>query len=352
MKKTVGIAGAGLIGRLAAFTLSQHGWRVTLFDRDTKTGNNSCGRAAAGMLSPYAELESTESLILEMGRHAADFWETLLVQLNKPVFFQRAGSLLIAHPQDLQELSRLASVLNSKLGQDEPIIEYKIQQDAIHAIAPSLPTQRFSQALYFPGDAHLDPADLFPALESSLLAIDDLTWHDSSAVIALAPHKIHCHQDVFTFDWVLDCRGLGARDRFPDLRGVRGEAIRVNAPSVDLSCIIRLIHPRYPLYIAPKADGDYIIGASMIESDDMSPISVQTTLELLSAAYSVHPGFAEARIIDLQVNCRPAFPDNLPRIAAEPGLASINGLHRHGYLIAPTLLEKLMELAEKENDHP
>jgi hypothetical protein len=57
------------------------------------------------------------------------------------------------------------------------------------------------------------------------------------------------------------------------------------------------VHPRYPLYIAPKpGHGVFVIGATEIESEDMSPASVRSTLELLSAAYAVHSGFAEARI--------------------------------------------------------
>ena len=55
-----------------------------------------------------------------------------------------------------------------------------------------------------------------------------------------------------------------------------------------------------------------MIGATEIESEDLSPASVRSTLELLSAAYAVHPGFAEARILELSVQCRPALPDNLP----------------------------------------
>jgi len=67
---------------------------------------------------------------------------------------------------------------------------------------------------------------------------------------------------------------------------------------------MRVVHPRYPLYVAPKPNRVYVIGATEIESEDMSPASVRSTLELLSAAYAVHSGFAEARILEVATQCR------------------------------------------------
>ncbi|RYY69452.1 MAG: FAD-dependent oxidoreductase, partial [Comamonadaceae bacterium] len=67
------------------------------------------------------------------------------------------------------------------------------------------------------------------------------------------------------------------------------------------------------------------------------------TVELLAAAHSIVPGLAEARIVHQETNLRPALPDNLPVLHAEPGLTRINGLFRHGWLIAPALVESALE---------
>ena len=67
---TVGIAGVGLMGRLAAFVLQRNGWRVTLADADTAAGTASAGWVAAGMLAPYAELDSAEPLVFELGKRS------------------------------------------------------------------------------------------------------------------------------------------------------------------------------------------------------------------------------------------------------------------------------------------
>jgi glycine oxidase len=119
----------------------------------------------------------------------------------------------------------------------------------------------------------------------------------------------------------------------------------VHAPEVKLSRPVRLIHPRYPLYIAPKPDGVFVIGATEIESDDTSPASVRSSLELLSAAYSVHKGFGEARILEINAQIRPTLPDNLPAIRLHGDRTmQINGLYRHGFLIAPAMLDASLAL--------
>ena len=102
---------------------------------------------------------------------------------------------------------------------------------------------------------------------------------------------------------------------------------------------MRLIHPRWSLYIVPRDGNRFLIGATSIESDDRG-VSVRSALELLTAAYSVHPAFGEARIVDFGAGLRPAFPDNLPRVVVDGNSKiTVNGLYRHGFLLAPALAE-------------
>ena len=115
------------------------------------------------------------------------------------------------------------------------------------------------------------------------------------------------------------------------------------APDVHLIRPIRLMHPRYQLYIAPKTKGFYVVGATEIESEDCGPMTVRSSMELLSAAYSVHPGFAEANIRQHVSQLRPAFSDNQAKILCQNGLIQVNGLYRHGFLIAPVVLSQVLE---------
>ena len=144
---------------------------------------------------------------------------------------------------------------------------------------------------------------------------------------------------------MLDCRGFAARPELPELRGVRGEMIRVRTAEVQLKRTVRLLHPRIPLYVVPRADGEFMIGATMIESADKGPVTVRSAIEMLSAAYALHPAFGEAEILEMSADIRPAYPDNEPRIEEREGRIFVNGFYRHGFLLAPTFADKAATLA-------
>lgn len=347
-----GIAGAGLVGRLLALQLLKKGWDVTLFDRDHYQGTLSCAMAAAGMLTPIAEVENSDHTIMALGQRSLQRWPEIIREVNRPVYFQQTGSLLLAHRQDEAELERIIRLINTKL-LIEPAFSEKpyqpLQQNDILQLEPELST--FYSGLYLPIEGQIANDELMNALQHTLLE-NGVTWHIQQTVHDVKPGKIILEQDSPLFDMAFDCRGLGAKTNFSDLRGIRGETIWCHAPDVNISRPIRLLHPRYRLYIVPRPNQHYIIGSSEIESEDLSPISVRSTLEFLSAAYSLHKGFAEARILQTRVNCRPVLPDNLPRIKYTDGFMAINGLYRHGFLIAPALIDDaLQRLATREEMH-
>jgi glycine oxidase len=339
MTKTAGIAGAGLVGRLLGVELARTGWHVTLFDADTREAQQSCAYTGAGMLAPYCELETADELICRLGLESLSAWPRILGALDRPVPFERAGSLVVAHRADETELQRLQRRVARQIETDEPMVP--VDGADIAGLEPDL-AGRFEKGLYFPTEGHIDSRALLQALEETLLHAGT-AWHPSSRVSALTNARIHTDSGESAFDCVFDCRGLGARDAFPSLRGVRGELIYLRAPDVRLHRPVRLMHPRYPLYIVPRKDHLFVVGATSIESDDAGAITVRSALELLSAAYAVHPGFAEGRIVETCVNRRPAFPDHRPRVLCEPGLVRVNGLYRHGYLIAPALVQRVLE---------
>jgi glycine oxidase len=209
----------------------------------------------------------------------------LLSQLEQPVFFQQEGTLILWHRQDAAEAQRFGRIMQATHANNPALPQPQaLNMAGVQALEPSLET-RFAQGLYLPGEGQLDNRELMAALLHALQNLKvDLHWQSAKAPEDFQPGQ------TGQPDWVLDCRGLGAKGSLP-LRGIRGEVARIHAPDVHLSRPTRLIHPRYPIYIAPKPDHLFVIGATEIESNDTSPPSVRSTLELLSAAYSVHPGF-------------------------------------------------------------
>jgi glycine oxidase len=334
---TTTILGAGLMGRLLALALVRAGHSVQVFEAAGPEAEGAAARVAAAMLAPLAESAITETQVVQMGQYGLRRWPELLAQLDAPVFFQHNGTLILWHRQDAAEATRFGHQLTATRQQLPSLpAPQALDAAAIAALEPGIGS-RFAQGLYLPGEGQLDNRQLLAAL------LLQLQKHQ----VALHWHSPRQPEDCQT-DWVFDCRGLGARSQWPGLRAVRGEVLRLHAPGVDLRRPVRLVHPRYPLYIAPKPGNVFVVGATEIESDDMSPISVRSSLELLSAAYSIHSGFGEARILESNTQCRPTLPNNLPAIRQTSArVLHINGLYRHGFLIAPAMLDAVLELMEK-----
>jgi glycine oxidase len=345
----IGIAGAGIIGRLSALLLHQRGHEVTLFDRDGVDNGSACSYTAAGMLTPISEADVNEPLVFKLGVASLKRWPHLVQQINGEVFYHTGGSIVVAHRQDQADYNRFLQAVNSNV---KPTAEQllMLNQQQLAELEPAL-AERFHQAVYAPEEAWLCPCCVMPTLGEQLIA-SRVSFHTGSEIESVNGRTItikgRSKSTDYAFDKVIDSRGLGGRDALPQLRGVRGEILWVRAPDVDIKRLVRLMHPRYRIYIVPRRDDLYLIGATQIESEDYSEISVRSSLELLSAAYSVHPGFAEGRVVKSDVNVRPALPDNQPKIFIDDDVFRVNGLFRHGYLMAPAMVDEL--IARIEND--
>jgi glycine oxidase len=334
----IGIAGVGLVGRVLALNLLRQGHTLTLFDEDTAYGDNAAGMTAAGMLAVFAELESAESVIFEHGKRSIALWPALLEQIGIADAFQQEGSIITAHPQDYGELDHFIDTLKSKVEEASEI--ELLDKQALRELEPDL--EQHAKAFFIPQEGQVDAQRFMKASSDYLLAHPKVTWHQEQKVMDVSVGSIFVANDVKKFNWVFDTRGLGASEQVEHLRGVRGEVFWLDAPEVNITRPTRMLHPRYKIYIVPRPNNRYIIGATEIESEDKSPMSVRSSLELLSAVYSMHSGFAEARIVNMVTNCRPTLRDNLPTIIQDKKLTRINGLYRHGYLLAPAVVEEAL----------
>ncbi|GAB3630097.1 cytochrome C biogenesis protein CcdA [Pandoraea terrae] len=333
----VAILGGGLSGRLVAWQLVRAGLRVALYERGGADGSAAAGWVAAAMLAPLAEAAVAEPSIVAMGAAGLEQWPFLLEGLPDPVFFQRNGTLVVWHQPDRSE----AVMFDRRMRANAPpeLLRGGVERlsgQQLGNVEPAL-AGRFQEGWLLPNEGQLDNRQLLKSLGAGLQkAGAELHWHTAID-----------EGNVPDAGLVIDCRGLGARPVMPSLRGVRGEVVRIHAPGIGLRRPVRLLHPRYPIYIAPKENDLYVIGATELESEDMSPMTVRSALELLSAAFSLHPAFGEARILELNVNCRPALPDHLPRVQWDgKRTLRVNGLYRHGYLLAPAVTGEACALAQ------
>ncbi len=339
----VAVVGAGIMGRLIAFELVNSGYQVSLFDRDDEHGTLSCSHAAAGLLAPITELEKSNRLISILGHDALRiYWPNILSQLNENIYFQTLGTVVVSHPRDKSDLIRFIEIINTKSNCPSK----RLSVDDLKILEPEL--TKFSDAYYFQDEGQIDSQNIFNCLGNYLN--QTTTWFKKTRVDEIFPGKLMQNGLEKSFDLVIDCRGMGGKAMFNHLQAIRGELIWLHAPEVNIKRPIRFLHPRYSLYIVPRANNVYLVGASEVPVEDHKQITVRTTLELLTAVYYLHPGFAEAEIIKTVTQCRPTLPDYLPKIKYQNGLIAINGLYRHGFLLAPTLANEVKRWIEYGDD--
>lgn len=325
------MAGGGVAGLVTALLCARRGHTCALFDAGPASAHR-CSRHAGGMLAPLSELDIVEPVLTRLGLDAAEEWSVLLGDDARGDLFDAQGSLLVAHRPEWPLLRQLLQRIHSAglAERAEAVGEQRIAQ-----LEPWL-AGRMRRGVWIASEGVVHPERLLPALHARIDAAGVIV-HSDTEIAEVRPGQLVTRDgQVYAADQVIDCRGLGARPDLP-LRGVRGEYLLVRSRALQPTRPIRLMHPRYPLYVVPRPDGQLYIGATQLESEHGGPMQVRSALELLSGLYSLNPGFADAEIERLGVGLRPAFTNNLPQIRVEAGLISINGLFRHGFLLAPRL---------------
>ena len=341
-----GIAGAGLAGRTLAWRLLRAGHRVSLFDARRRGDLDTASQTAAAMLSPLAELAVSDDTVFDLGQRSMALWPQWIAELaaatGEAVYFREEGTLVVAHAQDQASLEHFTRLLRHKLPQACSGQLHALDAATLAQYEPTL-AGRFDGGLYLEGEGQLANDQWLAALAT---AIDRLGghWHEGQRVEHIEAHAVVSSGERHVLDVAIDARGVGSKAAWPagnPLRGVRGEVLRVVCPGVSLKRPVRLMHPRYQLYVAPRPNHEFVVGATELESEDQGPVTVRSVLELASALHSLHPAFGEARVLRMSAALRPALDDHRPAIALRDGVWHINGLYRHGYLCAPALVDDL-----------
>jgi len=311
-QRSITVVGAGITGLWQALTLARRGHRVRLVEQSAAPFTDAASSFAGAMLGPFCEKEVYAPVVRDLGLRSIELWRAAFPGTCVE------GTLVVASARDAAEVEHFARLTEG---------HERIGADTIASLEPDL-AGRFGTGLFYAQEAHVAPRAamqfLLDEIESAGVEVAFGTaWTDQPNPTGL----------------VIDCRGLGARSLLSDLRGVRGERLVVRTDEVKFRGPVRFLHPRHPIYVVPWGEGHFMVGATVIESDDGGPITVRSALELLGMAYALHPAFGEARIVDAAAGVRPAFADNVPKVIVQGQTIHVNGLYRHGFLLAPALAE-------------
>jgi len=353
------VLGGGVIGLSGAWRAREQGMSVTVLERDV-TGRGT-SFVAAGMLAPVAEVDFGEAgrRVLELGLRSAEIWpafaEDLQARAGMDVGLMRTGTLVLARDEDAaRELDRQIALRDS-LGLRVERLRPSQARQREPALAPTV-----RLALSAPDDHSVDPRLLLAALRRACEAAGvRLREHTRVARIESDPagtcvtgvridgarHEFVAAERVLVAAgaWVEQIEGLPLHARVP-VRPVRGQILRLRDPAGPglLRGVVRFEGG----YLVPRADGRYVLGATVEERGFELSTTAGAIHELLRDTHEVLPGVSELVIEELCVGLRPGTPDNAPAIGpgAVEGLMWATGHHRNGILLAPLTAELVVGL--------
>jgi glycine oxidase len=357
------VLGGGIIGLAVAWRAVCQGMAVTVLERD-QTGQGA-SHVAAGMLAPVAEVEFGPSgrRVLELGLRSAGMWPAFAAELEAAsatgIGLMSTGTLLVARDDDeALELDRQIAFRRS-LG----LRAERLRPSAAREREPALaPTVRL--ALEAPEDHSVDPRLVLAALRRACVSAGVLVRERARAArldldaagasvtgVTLANgERVNAgHVVVAAGAWSEEIEGLPPDAQMP-VRPVKGQILRLRDPAGPglLERVVRFQGG----YLVPRADGGYVLGATVEERGFELAPTVGGVHELLRDARELVPGVSELQIEELCVGLRPGTPDNAPVIGlgALSNLTWATGHHRNGILLAPLTAELVVEVLAGE--HP
>jgi glycine oxidase len=332
------IVGAGAIGSAAAWRCAQRGWSVTLVDPDPARG---AWRTAAGMLAPITELHYTESALLRLNLDSLARYPAYAGELTEvtglPTGYLECGTVEAAwDAADLRALRDLHA-FGSSLGLSSRLLTGRELRELEPALAPGLPGGLLAEF-----DHQVDPRLLHAAQLQAALDLG-VTLRVGTARIDTRDGRVAgvTLDDGTTLgaDVVVLAAGAwsGQVDALP-VRPVKGQTLRLRLPGgTRLSRVVRATIKGNTVYVVPRADGRFVVGASSEEAGfDVTP-RAGAVYELLRDAQSIVPELSEAVLEEVCTGLRPGSADNAPLIgaAAIDGLIYATGHYRNGILLAP-----------------
>jgi glycine oxidase len=344
----VAIVGGGIIGLAIAWRVRQQGMSVTVLERDVP--GRATSSVAAGMLAPVVEVEfgDTGRRMLELGLRSAHLWPAFASELEAScglsVGLMRTGTLLLARDDDdARELERQLDFRRSlglavtRLRPSEarerepalaPTVRLALEADDDHSVDPRLVLDALGRVCETAG---VDVRARTPVAGIQL----DVSGKRVAGVVLEDGRPLRAaHVVLAAGPWSGQIDGVPAAARVP-VRPVKGQLLRLRDPAGP-GMLRRVVRFRGG-YLVPRADGRYVLGATVEERGFELSATAGGVYELLRDAHELVPGISELEIEELSVGLRPGTPDNAPAIgaAAVDGLIWATGHYRNGILLAP-----------------
>lgn len=315
----VAVVGAGIVGLAVADELGRRGMRVLVLERDRPGGGTTS--VAAGMLAPVTEAAFGEEALLHANLDSARRFPGWAAELGVPL--HERGALMVARDRDEAEALERERVFREELG----LPVERLLPSRARRLEPALaPTIRV--ALHVPGDRAVDPR----ALSAALAARVEI--HRAEVTRVEPGEVVLSDGECVAAETIVVAAGAwaGALGDLP-VRPVKGQILRLRDPAGP-GAVQRVLRAADG-YLVPRADGRYVLGATMEERGYDTTVTAGGVHELLRRAIELVPGMSEWVLEEASAGLRPGTPDNLPYVGERDGIVWATGHGRNGILLAP-----------------
>jgi glycine oxidase len=341
------IVGGGIIGQSVAWRLAQRGLSVTVVD---PTPGRGASHTAAGLLAPVTELRYEGRELLALNVESARRYPAFVAELEaagQPVGYRRSGTVQVAwDATDLADMRALQAFQHT-LGVSSQLLTSRELRSHEPALAPGL-----AGGLLAADDHQIDNRALVEALSQV----------DKRLGVSFVPHKVATLDvdhgrvvGVSTVDgdrlWAgvtVLAAGAWSRGLFNEVpvRPVKGQTVRLRTGGDTLRQVVRGTVRGHPVYLAQRAGGELVVGASSEEAGFDLRARAGAVYELLRDAQALVPELSEAEFVEVSTSVRPGSPDDAPLLGLSgvDGLIVATGHYRNGILLTPVTADEIARL--------
>ncbi|HEX6308096.1 MAG TPA: glycine oxidase ThiO [Longimicrobiales bacterium] len=351
----VAIIGAGVIGCSIAREAAARGLRVIVAERDSP--GRRATWAAAGMLSPLGEV-ARSGPFLELADESLQRFAAYAYALREDsgidIEYRTSGKLQVSLGDADDELH---AVVESPLAARFDVSE--LDGAAARELEPAL-SAHVTRALRIGRDHRVNNRLLAQALIASATAAGVIfrTANPATALITrggrAAGVRLASGEHIEA-DRVVLAAGAwtGQLEELPrviPVRPIKGQMFavdgRVRGTQRPESLLQHVILSRQ-CYVIPRDDGRLLVGATVEDVGFRKGPTPRGLSQLMSAARSVLPIIDDLPLVETWAGFRPAAPDHLPILGADPDVAGLfyaTGHFRNGILLAPITAVCIAEL--------
>lgn len=346
-----------MIGCTVACELAKTGARVEVIE--TRTPGQGATRASAGILAPYIEGHSSETL-RSLGKRSLDLYDGFIARLcadsGDDIYYQRNGTFELAFSDaDVARLKELATTL------DRERIESRWLEPAQFADLEPQANRNARGALLIPthGFVAVTAMTLAAAQAAKKLGARFATDTGAIRIFSRSGDRVGVETATAVRDadrvvlaagsWSSQISVEGA-DPIP-VKPIRGQLIQLQTDPGELNRV--MWGPDG--YLVPWPDGSVLVG-STVEDVGFDETPTQDAVERLrAAAVALVPALAGAAMSSVRTGLRPKGPDDVPiigRSSVVPGLIYSTAHYRNGVLFTPLTVQLVRDLVFDRDGDP